>query len=153
MSEEKKKKPKEKYRYVLPNSLARGLGNMSMRTQLESSMMSIFLLLIGLTAMMFYMIFSQQSSILYKIIIIFNLLCGWVLMSSYLATTYMQYVSYMSAMGIDPQKEKEAVRARGNLFKRIKLAIQSKRKRKKIKKEMESSEKLENNPEAIKEMI
>lgn len=150
----KNKKPKEKYKYVLPNSVAKGLGKMSMRTQLESSMMSLFLLLIGMTIMMLYMIISKQSSVLYKIIIIFNLLCGWVLMLGYLATTYAQYVSYMSAMGIDPQKEKEAVRKQGNLLKRINLAIKRKQAKKKVQKRIKISQEVsDKTSEQVKGML
>lgn len=150
----KQKKPKEKYRYILPNKVAKKMGSVSMRTQMEASIFSIFLLLIGLTAMMFYMLFSQQSSLLYKIIIIFNLVCGWVLMSSYLATTYQQYISYMSSMGIDPQKEKEEVRKKGNLIKRINLAIKRQRAKKRLEKRIKlSSEVSEYEPEEIKKIV
>jgi len=126
----KTKKPKEKYKYAFPNFLAKGMAKVSMRTQMESSMLSQFLLIIGLTIMVLFMIFSRQTTGFYKFLIIFNLLCGWLLISSYLVTTYQQYTSFMGAMGYDPQAERAAVKRKGNIFKRIILAIKNKRKKK-----------------------
>jgi len=125
----KSKKPKEKHRYCLPNFLAKAMAKVDMRTQMQSSMLSQFLLLIGLSIMVLYLIFSKQVSGFYKFMVIFNLLCGWLLISSYLVTTYHQYVSYSEAMGFDPEAEKAAIRKRGNIFKRIIMAIRRKRKK------------------------
>jgi len=55
----KRKKPKEKYKYCFPNLLAKGMAKVSMRTQMESSMLSQFLLIIGLTIMVLFTIFSR----------------------------------------------------------------------------------------------
>lgn len=126
----KTKKPKEKHRYVFPNVLAKAMSNVNMRTQMEASMLSQFLLVIGLTIMVVYMIFSREMTGFYKFMVIFNLLCGWLLISSYLVTTYQQYVSYADAMGFDPEAEKAAVKKKGNIFKRIIRAIKRKRKKK-----------------------
>ncbi len=125
----KTKKPKEKHRYVFPNFLAKGMAKVSMRTQMEAGMMSQFLLLIGLSAMVLFIIFSQQTTGFYKFMVIFNLLCGWLLISSYLVTTYQQYVSYAEAMGFDPEAEKAAVKKKGNIFKRIIMAFKKKKKK------------------------
>ena len=100
----KTKKPKEKHRYVFPNFMAKAMAKVSMRAQMEAGMMSQGLLLLGLTAMVLFMIFSQQTTGWYKFMVIFNLLCGWFLISSYLVTTYHQYVSYAEAMGFPPTK-------------------------------------------------
>ena len=127
----KQKKPKEKHRYVFPNFLAKAMSKVSMRAQMESSMLSQFLLLIGLSIMVIYIIFSRDVGGFYKFMVIFNLLCGFLLISSYLVTTYQQYVSYAGAIGYDPAAEKAAVRKRGNIFKRIIMAIKNKRKKKK----------------------
>ena len=126
----KTKKPKEKHRYVFPNFMAKGMAKVSMRAQMEAGMMSQFLLLLGLTAMVLFMIFSKQTTGWYKFMVIFNLICGWFLISSYLITTYNQYTSYAEAMGFDPAAEKAAVKKKGNIFKRIILAIKNKRKKK-----------------------
>lgn len=126
----KTKKLKEKYSYCFPNFLAKAMAKVDMRTQMEASMLSQFLLLIGLSIMVLYLIFSRQVSGFYKFMVIFNLLCGWLLISSYLVTTYQQYVSYAGAIGYDPQGEREAIKKRGNIFKRIVMAIRNKRKKK-----------------------
>lgn len=125
-----RQKKKEKYKYAFPNIMAVAMSKIDMRTQMESSMMSQFLLLIGLSIMVVYMSIYNQGAIFYKIVLIFNLVCGWILISSYLVTTYQQYTSYMSALNIDPAEEKRKVRARGNIFKRIRLAIQNRKKKK-----------------------
>jgi len=124
------KKPKEKHRYVLPNFLAKAMSKVDMRAQMQASILSQFLLIIGLTFMVIFMIISTQTTGLYKFIVIFNLLCGFVLISSYLITTYDQYKNYSEAMGFDPAAEKAAVKKKGNIFKRIKLSIKNKRAKK-----------------------
>jgi hypothetical protein len=116
-------KEKEKYKYCFPNIMAKTMSKIDFRAQMEAGMLSQFLLIIGLTIMMLYMIFTKQTSGFYKFMVIFNLACGWVLISSYLVTTYQQYTSYMEALGIDPEEEKKRIRQRGNIFKRIKLAF------------------------------
>ncbi len=68
--------------------------------------------------------------------VIFNLLAGWLLITSYLVTTYQQYGSYMDAMGFDPEAERAAVKKKGNIFKRIIMAIKNKRKKKLERKEL-----------------
>jgi len=130
----RKKREKEKHRYCLPNFLAKAMSKVDMRTQMQASMLSQFLLLIGLTIMVLFMIFSRQTTGFYKFLIIFNLLCGWLLISSYLITTYDQYKNYANAMGFDPEAEKAEVRKKGNIFKRIVIAIKNKRKGKREKK-------------------
>ena len=139
-----KDKKKEKYKYCFPNFFAKGMAKVDFRTQMEASMMSQFLLLIGLSIMVIYMAIYNPGSVFYKILIIFNMLCGWLLITSYLITTYQQYTSYMSALNIDPEEEKRKVRARGNIFKRIKLAIQN-------KKEKQSNEKPSLVPQLVKD--
>ena len=132
----KEKKPKEKYSYAFPNFLAQAMAKVDMRTQMESSMLSQFMLIIGLTIMVIYMIFSGQVGGFYKVLVIINLLAGWLLISSYLITTYQQYTSYMEAMKFDPDAEKAAMKRRGNIFKRIKMAIKNKREKKLRKKKI-----------------
>ena len=109
------------------------MANVDMRTQMEASMLSQFLLIIGLSIMVCFIIFSQQVSGFYKFMVIFNLLCGFLLISSYLVTTYQQYKTYAEAIGYDPDAEKAAVKKRGNIFKRIIMAIKNKRRKKKLK--------------------
>ena len=147
----KTKKPKEKYRYCLPNFLAKAMSKVSMRTQMESSMLSQFLLLIGLTIMVLFTIFSGEVGGFQKFMIIFNLLCGWVLISSYLITTYQQYTNYAGAIGYDPDAEKAKVKKRGNIFKRISHAFKRRKKKRERKKESSKNEPLA--PQLTKEAL
>ncbi|MFA5396176.1 MAG: hypothetical protein WC346_09240 [Methanogenium sp.] len=127
-------KEHDKYSYIFGQKLSNLMNRIDMRTQLESSMMSMFLLLIGLSLMVIYMAIFSLAGWGYKILIIFNMLCGWVLIGSNLVTTKHQYNSYMEAMNIDPKAEKKAMKARGNIFKRIRLSQQMKKKKKNLKK-------------------
>ena len=122
---------KQKHKYVFPEKMARMMASIDFRTQMEAGMMSQFLLLMGLTLMMFFMLFFQPGSWWYKGLIIFNMACGWLLIGSYLVTTYQQYTSYMEAMEIDPDEEKKKVKRKGNIIKRITTAM----KNRKIKKQ------------------
>jgi len=97
---------KEKYSYVFPQKMAKLMASVSMRTQMEAGMMSQLFLIMGLSLMILYVILFGGTSLWYKFLVIFNMLCGWVLIGSYLITTYQQYSSYMGAMGIDPDEEK-----------------------------------------------
>lgn len=136
MAKKRKKRTKEKYKYAFPNFFAKAMSKVSMRAQMESSMMSQFLLLIGLTVMVLFMIFSHQTSGFYKFMVIFNLVAAWFLITSYLVTTYQQYTSYMDAMGYDPEAEKADIKKKGNIFKRIKGAVRNKKKKGRRKKEL-----------------
>jgi len=117
-------KPKEKYRYIFPSKIAAKMKKIDMRTQLEASMLSLSLIMVGMVLMSLQIIIYGEQTWLFKGLLIFNLLCGFVLLSSNLVTSYQQYVFHLEQMGIDPDAEKAAIRAQGNLFKRIRKAIQ-----------------------------
>ncbi len=145
-----KKKEKEKLKFIFPNMMAKMMKNVDMRTQMESSIMSMFMILVGMCLMTIYLIFFGDMGIVYKCLILFNLCCAFLFISSFLVTTYQQYVSYMEMAGIDPNKHREEILKRGNIFKRIKIAIQNRKKRK------EEGKKLEQPPivkDAIENMI
>ena len=132
---QKIKKPKEKYKFIFPNFMSKIMKDVSMRTQLESSLISMSLIMISLTLMVIYLLFFGEGSWAYKILILINLLAGFLFISSFLMTTYQQYISYMQTMGFDPQKERQDVLKRGRLGKRIKLAMKERKKVKKKEKE------------------
>lgn len=139
------KKQKEKYKYIFPNALAKVMAKIDFRAQMESALLSQSLLLIGMTIMVVYMALFGQGSIAYKILIIFNILCGWVLISSYIVTTYQQYLSYMQAAEIDPQAHKAEIKKNGNIIKRILLAMHRRAVRK-------ADERLKEEQESLKEI-
>ena len=119
-------KEKEKLKFVFPNIMAKMMKKVDMRTQMESSMMSMFLIMIGMTLMVIYLLIYGDMGIFYKCLIIFNLLCGFVFISSFLVTTYHQYIHFMEMAEIDPAQERRDVLKRGNIVKRIRLAIKEK---------------------------
>lgn len=136
---------KEKLKFIFPNIMAKMMKNIDMRTQLESSMISMFMIMIGMTLTSIYTTFFLEIAIIYKCLIVFNLFCAFIFISSFLVTTYQQYISYMTIAGIDPDKHKEEILKRGNIFKRIKLAIRKKKKAK--------NKRLEIIDEAVENMI
>ena len=122
-------KEKEKLSFVFPNIMAKFMKKVDMRTQMEASMMSMSMIMIGMIIMVTYISIYGEMGLFYKSLLIFNLLCAFIFISSFLVTTYQQYTSFMEMAGIDPDKERAEVLKRGNIFKRIKLAIKNKRKK------------------------
>ena len=127
----KKKNEKIKNRYIFGDRLAKFMSKVTMRAQLESSMMSQFLLLIGMTIMIIFNVFFTESSLWSKIMITFNLLCAFILIGSFLVTSFQQYQNHLDALGVDTDDEKTKIKKRGNIFKRIALAKRYKRIKKK----------------------
>ena len=93
----KKKKglPQEEFSYALPDSMAKVMKKVDMRTQYEASILSMFFMLIGLLAFTVYIIFIAEFSLMFKILSGFNSFFGMIFMLSYLITTYQQYINYM----------------------------------------------------------
>ena len=88
----KKQKPKkEKYKYCFPDPMAKFMNKVDDRTQMEASLMSMFLLLIGLILFTLYIIFFSDWNWWMRGMTIFNSLCGFVFLFSYLVTTFQQY--------------------------------------------------------------
>jgi len=87
--------PREKHSYALPNTMAKMMKNVDMRTQYESSILSTFLIMIGIAAMATYFIFFMEVGLTMKILTGMNSLFGLFFMYSNLVTVYQQYVIYM----------------------------------------------------------
>ncbi len=138
--QKKPKKEKEPYKFVFPNFAAKIMKEVPLRAQLEGSLLSMFLIMISLTLMGIYFLFFGEGGWVYKILLLINLGCGFLFISSFLVTTYQQYITHMEAMGFDPQKEREDVLKKGKLFKRIKLAL-NERKKVKIKEKERKNQK------------
>jgi hypothetical protein len=131
-------KGKIKNRYIFPDVLAKAMSKVSTRTQMESGILSMSLLVLAMILMVLYMIIWGAGSITYKVILAVNLLCGLVFLSSYLITNYQQYTNYMDNMGFDAAYEKQKIKSKGNIFKRIKLAFQNRKKNKQEAKALEN---------------
>ena len=93
----KKKKglPQEEHAYALPDIMAKAMKKVDLRTQYESSILSMFFIMIGMVAFTVYLVFLTDFSLMFKILTTFNSVFGVLFMLSYLVTTYQQYVNYM----------------------------------------------------------
>ena len=131
-------KEKVKNRYVFPNWLADSMSKVSFRAQMESAILSMTLLVIGMILTVLYMVLYGNQPMYFKILLIVNMLCGIVFMGSYLITNYQQYKSFMDTMGIDSEHEKKQIKARGNIFKRIINAWKERKKAKASAKTIEN---------------
>jgi len=98
----KKKKgiPQEPHAYALPDIMARVMKNVDMRTQYESSILSMFFIMVGMIAFTIYLVFLTDFSLIFKILTAFNSFFGIIFMLSYLVTTYQQYISYMETQTV-----------------------------------------------------
>lgn len=94
---------KIKNKYFFPNFLANAMSKVDMRTQLEASMMSMTLIMIGMLISVVYFIFFFNFALWYRIVLAINGIAGFIFLSSFLITTFQQYQSYLQA--IEFQKE------------------------------------------------
>jgi len=90
----------EKYSYALPDIMAKIMKKVDMRTQYESSILSMFFIMVGMVAFTVYLVFLAEFTLTFKILTAFNSFFGVVFMLSYLVTTYQQYVSYMETQEV-----------------------------------------------------
>jgi len=127
MKEKKPNKEKMKNTYIFGDRIAKAMSKITFRAQLESAMLSQALLLIGMTLMIVFNVLFSDAGLASKIMVTFNLLCAFVLIGSYLVTSFDQYQSYTNAAGIDTNEEKKKIQKRGSIFKRISLAKRNKR--------------------------
>ena len=103
----------EEFSYALPDIMAKIMKKVDMRTQYESSILSMFFILLGLFAFTVYVVFISDFDPWFKGLTAFNSLFGFIFMLSYLVTTYQQYVNHMeTTKAIDamlnvPQGSKE----------------------------------------------
>lgn len=87
-----------KHRYVFPNIMAKWMSKVDQRTQYEASIMGNLLILAGLIWFGVMMTFFSQSTLTFKIMADFNVVAGFILLSSSMVTQYQQYKAYMEAM-------------------------------------------------------
>lgn len=95
---------KEKGNYVFPKSVGNAMSKISPRTQYEAAMMAMVFIMFGLLASCIFIWFTDLSLFM-KIFTVFNALCGFVFLSSFLVTTFQQYQSFLMAMGIMEDKD------------------------------------------------
>lgn len=101
----------EPYAYVFPDTIAKGMKNMDMRTQYEAGLLSSFMIMIGIAAFAIYFVTFYDVSLAMKILTAVNAFFGVMFMASNLVTIYQQYVTYMEA-----EKAKEEMMATGEML-------------------------------------
>jgi len=104
--------PKEKNTYIFPSKLAKMMNKVDLRVQLEASMLSLTFLMVGMILYSIYLAIYGGMNIWMKVFIIFNSICGMILMSTYLITNFQQYKNFMDTMGIDSEHEKKKIKER-----------------------------------------
>jgi hypothetical protein len=92
-----------KNKYIFPNFLAEAMSKVDMRTQYEASMLSMSLIMIGMLLSVIYFVIYVELATWFKVVLVINALCGVVFMSSFLITTYQQYLGYMEAKSFQEQ--------------------------------------------------
>jgi hypothetical protein len=91
---------KDTYNYCIPSPMAKFMSLIDDRTQMEASMMSMLLLLIGMIIFLAYVAIYSGWNLWSKIMTIFNGLCGILLIFSGLVTTFQQYQSLRETQDI-----------------------------------------------------
>lgn len=89
---------KKKPNYFFPNFLGEIMSKLDMRVQLESSMMSMTLILLGMLTSVIYFVIYYSFPLWYKIVLVINGLAGIVFISSFIVTTFQSYQSYLAAV-------------------------------------------------------
>jgi hypothetical protein len=90
--------PQEKYAYAFPDSMAKAMKKMDMRTQLEAGLLSLFFILVGMIAIDIYIIFFMDMGWWFKGLLLFNSFWGAVFLLTSLIGQYQSYVTYMTTI-------------------------------------------------------
>lgn len=88
---EEESEDKKPYKYCFPDPLAKFMSMVDDRTQMEASMLSVSLLMLGLIIFTVYLVGFTNWGWFSKGMTLFNSLCGLILMFSSLITTFQQY--------------------------------------------------------------
>jgi len=89
---------KPKHNYIFGDFLGKAMSKVDLRTQLEASMMSMALILVGLVVSSVYIFFFIDFPLWYRIVLVINMLAGLVFLWSNLVTQYQQYQNYMEVL-------------------------------------------------------
>jgi hypothetical protein len=90
--------PQEKYAYAFPDAMAKIMKKVDIRTQLESGLLSMFFILIGMIFLDIYMIFFMNFDWWFKGLILFNSFWGAAFLLTSLVGQYQSYVTYMQTV-------------------------------------------------------
>lgn len=97
---EGKKVKKTKGNYCFPNFLGKAMAKVGPRVQYESSLVSLTFILLGIIVMGAVTVLGTDLSLFIKIMTGVNCTAAFFFLSSSLITTFQQYQSYLSVMGI-----------------------------------------------------
>ena len=90
----KNRKKKDSDDFIFPSAVANTMRTIDISIQYESSLLALFALMFGMLLFVIYVIFLAPYNIITKVFIVFNSICGMVLMGSMLITNYQQYMSH-----------------------------------------------------------
>jgi hypothetical protein len=94
----KKGIPQEKYSYAFPDKIAKVMKKVDMRTQLESSLLSMSFIVVGMIAFNIYILFFMKFDWWFKGLTLFNSICGMFFLITSIIGQYQSYVTYMQTM-------------------------------------------------------
>jgi hypothetical protein len=80
--------------FIFPSKVANTMKNISIVTQYESSILSLFCLIVGMLLFIIYVCFIAPYHWIMKAFITFNSVFGILLMASMLVTNYQQFISH-----------------------------------------------------------
>jgi hypothetical protein len=80
--------------FIFPTKVANTMKAIDISIQYESSILSLFCLMMGMLLFVIYVIFIAPYNLITKIFIVFNTICGLGLMGSMLVTNYQQFVAH-----------------------------------------------------------
>jgi len=99
--EERKNNPrKTKGNYIFPDFISKAMSMVSQRTQYESALMSMSVILLSLLFTGIYTIFFTGFSTAIKVIAGVNTVAAFAFLSSMLITQYQAYKNYLQVMGL-----------------------------------------------------
>jgi len=93
--------------YIFPQKIADAMKKPSLRTQLESSMIGIVVMILSSLCVFFYIAIYSAYSIKLKIFIGFGELGIILMMLSQLVSTFQQYFSHKLMLGLYKEQKKE----------------------------------------------
>ena len=82
------------HNYFFPDVLGRLMSKVDLRTQLESGLLSMSFMMVGLIVTMFYIAFYIAFPLWYKIFLIINMIAGLMFFTSNLVQMFQQYQNY-----------------------------------------------------------
>lgn len=86
---------KEGHNYIFPKAIGKFMAKIDQRTQYEGTLMSMTLILLGMVWFTIYMDFFTQQTLVFKIMLTFNSVCGMFLLGSFLVSQFQAYQNYM----------------------------------------------------------